>query len=449
MVVLTTAELYAQGKALRAKTPRSAPGTGFNVARDPVAILEAQNPARLQELVPVRWGRMVQTPFTFYRGAAALMAHDLSTTPVSGIRVQACGDAHLSNFGWFASPERSLVFDLNDFDETLPAPWEWDVERLAASFAVAARNAHFGQAVERSAAKAVCKGYRRRIREAAAESALDTYHAVLTAERLRQASAARKKGRKERDKKIERTLRKARRRTSEQAMGRLTAPDENGDLRIVNDPPLIVRFEEPPTDVVQVLHEYQDTVPADVCELLKRFGIVDAALKVVGVGSVGTRCFIVLCLDSGGHPLILQVKEATASVLEPYAGQGQYSHMGERVVAGQRIMQAISDPMLGWTEAGGRHYYVRHFRDMKGSFEVEGMSGSLLLDYARLCGTVLARAHAESCEPALIAGYLGKGKDFAAAMADFAVRYADQNDRDHQALTEAIASGRITADTEG
>lgn len=449
MTVSTTAELFAQGRALRELTPVSALGTGCNFVREPVTILEAQNLTRLQDLVPVRWGRMAQTPFTFYRGAAALMAHDLSTTPVSGIRVQACGDAHLSNFGWFASPERALVFDLNDFDETAPAPWEWDVERLVASFAVAARSVGLGEDGERAAARAVCKGYTARVARASNEGALVTYHSVMTAERLLEASASRRKGREERDAKIETTLRKARRRTSEQAVARLTAPDEHGQVQIVDDPPLLVRLAQTPQDVLDVTVHYQATVRADIQELLRRFRLVDVALKVVGVGSVGTRCYIILCVDSGGHPLFLQIKEATSSVLEPYAGPCGYPHMGQRVVAGQRIMQAISDPFIGWTVAGGRHYYVRQFRDMKGSFQVERMSLSLLLDYGRLCGAVLARAHAESCEPALISGYLGKGKTFGEAMADFAVRYADQNDKDQEVLVEAIAGGRVRADTQG
>lgn len=449
MGIRTTAELTEQGRALRQVTPRSALGSMLDVDRDPIAILDAQNAARVPELVPVRWGRMAQSAFAFYRGAAALMAHDLATSPVSGVQVQACGDAHLSNFGLFASPERTLVFDLNDFDETAPAPWEWDVERLVASVAVAARSGGHGVEEQAETARAAASAYRGAIGRAAATSALDAYRFVVTAERMLQQDAALKDRTGERTETLARTLQKATRRTSEQAMAKLSTTDDAGGLRIIEQPPLIVRPAQLPPDVLEIPKRYRSSVSADIDMLLRRFRVVDFARKVVGVGSVGTGAFILLLVDSGGNPLFLQLKEATASVLEAYAGPSAYSHMGQRVVAGQRIMQAVSDPFLGWTTANGRHFYVRQFRDMKGGFEVTGRSAALLADYARLCGQVLARAHAQSCEPALLAGYLGSGRSFDDAMATFAVAYAEQNEKDYQSLQDAIRAGRITADLQG
>ncbi len=442
----TTAELTEQGRQLRKTTPRSALGTDLDLDRDPISLLDAQNAARVQELVPVRWGRMAQSAFAFYRGTAALMAHDLATTPVSGLRVQACGDAHLSNFGLFASPERTLVFDLNDFDETTLAPWEWDVERLVASLAVAARSGGFGADGEWAVAHAAASAYRTWVAKAASASALTVYHKVVTEDLLRSHSAVGETHRGARDQEIERAARKARGRTSERSLDQLSTSQAGGQLRIVEQAPLIVRPAQLPGDVMEIPRRYRSSLSPDIDVLLRRFRPVDLARKVVGVGSVGTRAFILLCVDSGGNPLFLQAKEASRSVLEAYAGPCGYDHMGQRVVAGQKIMQAVSDPLLGWTDSDGRQYYVRHFRDMKGGFEIERLSASLLGDYARLCGAVLARAHVQSCEPAMLAGYLGKGKSFPNAMARYAVDYADQNDRDYQALLDAIADGRIVAD---
>lgn len=437
-------ELTEQGRALRHDRPRSSLGAGFRTDRDPVALLDAQNAARVRSLVPIRWGRMAQSAFTFYRGAAALMAHDLASTPVSGIRVQACGDAHLSNFGFYASPERELVFDLNDFDETLPAPWEWDVERLVASLAVAARSSGFGDATAESIARAGASGYRAAMGLLAGRSTMANFHAVVKAADLLN-RATRPAAAKE----LTRATRKAQQRTSETALAKLSTVTEDGELHLVEQPPVMVRPQTWPEDVVAVPYLYGDTIGPDIRALLSRFRPVDAAMRVVGVGSVGTRCLIELLVDASGSPLFLQIKEATASVLEPYAGASEIAHAGERVVAGQKIMQAVSDPFLGWTSSEGRSYYVRQFRDMKGSIEVERLSARLLGDYGRLCGQVLARAHAQSVEPALIAGYLGRGTVFDEAMGEFGLAYARQNDLDHAALVEAIASGRIEANTEG
>lgn len=444
----TTAELIDAGRALRARAARSAIGTGLDFDRDPVAILEAQNATRLAELVPLRWTRMAASPFTFYRGAAAVLAHDLASTPMSGVTVQAFGDAHLSNFGLYASPERALVFDLNDFDETHPGPWEWDVERLAASFAVASRQNGFGDRCAHDTAAAAARAYRETMLRAAGRSARDLFHDMVTIDDLltrSQETAADGKVRRQRARELERTATKARRRTADQAFAKLAATGVDGELRIVQQPPLMFRPDRAPADLLEVPEHYRSSASPDVESLLHRYHAVDLALRVVGVGSVGTRCFILLCLDSTGSPLLLQAKEATASVLEPWTAASRYTHMGQRVVAGQRIMQAASDPLLGWTESEGRHYYVRQFRDMKGSFEIERLSRSLLVDYATICGGVLARAHAQSCEPAVIAGYLGHGAAFDNAIGRFSLSYADQNERDHAALRDAIASGRLEA----
>lgn len=432
---------------MRERTPRGTLASGLDLDRDPVTILDAQNATRLPGLVGVRWGRMAESPFAFYRGAAAVMAHDLASTPVTGQQVQACGDAHLANFGFYASPERSLVFDLNDFDETTVAPWEWDVERLAASLAIASRESGFGAEHERAAATAAARAYRRTMRRASKLSALEVFHARVTAEDLLALPAETRRDTdvRRRVKEIERAAAKARGRTSEHALAKLSVADDAGTLRIVQQPPLMYRPQHAPSDLTEMPLRYRSTASPDIEALLQRFRPVDYAIRVVGVGSVGTRCYILLCVDVSGSALFLQVKEASATVLEPYAGRGRYRHDGQRVVAGQRIMQAASDSFLGWTESEGRHYYVRQFRDMKGGFEIERLSAQLLTEYAVLCGGVLARAHAQSCEPAVIAGYLGRGSAFEDAIAAFAVRYADQNERDHAALLEAIRSGRVHA----
>lgn len=440
--------LVQQGRALRKVAARSSLGTALDFERDAMAILSAQNASRLPELIPVRWERMSESAFAFFRGAAAVMAHDLAKTPVTGLTVLACGDAHLSNFGFYASPERTLVFDLNDFDETSVAPWEWDVERLVASFAIASRVNGSSLDAQRAAARAAASAYGSAIQLAAEGSALDIYHSGVTAEWILQeqrASQADQGVREQMMREVKRVAKKAEGRTSEQAMNELTITEGDGQVKIIDQGPLVLHPDAYPEDIFEVPGRYKKTAAADVAALMNKYRVADAALKVVGVGSVGTRCFILLLLDSAGSPLFLQAKEATASVLEPYAGPCGYDHMGERVVRGQQIMQSVSDPFLGWASAGGRQYYIRQFRDMKGSFQPRRLSEPMMIGYAELCGVVLARAHAQSCEPSVLAGYLGKGPAFETAMTDFAIAYADQNDRDYQSLMKQISSGRITA----
>jgi uncharacterized protein (DUF2252 family) len=438
-----------QGKTLRSKLKRSTLGTRLDFDRDPVKILEGQNSVRIRELVPVRMGRMAQSPFAFFRGAAAVMAHDLATTPITGITVQACGDCHLSNFGFFASPERELIFDLNDFDETLPGPWEWDVERLVASLAIAAQSNGLSDAKARDVAAAAAREYRKSTAWLAGTGALRRFHLMVTAEALRRrllTLAERDASRRRAIKQLKKSVEKARLRTSEHALAKLSITAPSRMPRIVDQPPLIVHRERVREDVPEILRKYRATVPPDVDELLQHFTIVDFALKVVGVGSVGTHCYIALAMDARGRSLFLQVKQATMSVIEPYTHPSSLQHQGRRVVAGQQIMQAASDPFLGWSTVGNRHYYVRQFRDMKGSMNIEELDAASLIEYAGLCGAILARAHAQTTEPAVIDGYLGKGSSFDEAMGSFALAYARQNEADHAGLLRAIKSGHISAE---
>jgi uncharacterized protein (DUF2252 family) len=438
-----------QGKSLRSKLKRSALGTRLDFDRDPVKILEGQNSVRIRELVPVRMGRMAQSPFAFFRGAAAVMAHDLATAPITGITVQACGDCHLSNFGFFASPERALIFDLNDFDETLPGPWEWDVERLVASLAIAAQANGLSNTKARDVAAAAAREYRKSTAWLAGVGALRRFHLMVTAEAVRGrllTLAEQDASRRRAIKQLKKSVEKARLRTSEHALAKLSITAPSGMPRIVDQPPLIVHRERVREDVPEILRKYRASVPPDVDELLEHFKIVDFALKVVGVGSVGTHCYIALAMDAKGRSLFLQVKQATASVIEPYTHPSSLQHQGRRVVAGQQIMQAASDPFLGWSTVGNRHYYVRQFRDMKGSMNIEKLDAASLIEYAGLCGAILARAHAQTTEPAVIAGYLGKGSSFDEAMGHFALAYARQNEADHAALLRAIKSGRVPAE---
>ena len=409
--------------------------------RDPVAVLLAQNQSRVPELVPVRMGRMADSQFSFFRGAAAVMASDLSRTPVSGIEVQACGDAHLSNFGAFASPERTLLFDVNDFDETLPAPWEWDVKRLCASAVVAARQNGFTEEQGRTVAHAGVRSYRERMSVLAELSALDVYYERENAEALIGMS-------KTLTAKQRKRLGKVRRNTSEKVLTKLTVASDDGMPRIVDQPPLLQHRPELEHKefIVHFLEQYRKSLRADVEHLLARFELVDVALKVVGVGSVGTRCFIALLLDRTGAPLFLQVKEAEQSVLEPYWRRVRTTQQGHRVVRGQQIMQAESDVFLGWAKGdGGRFFYVRQFRDMKGSVDVDALTAPTLVEYLQLCGLTLARAHAQSGMAAEIAGYMGNGAQFDNAIVEFSTCYADQNEQDHQALLAAIDDGRVEA----
>jgi uncharacterized protein (DUF2252 family) len=426
---------------------RSALGTGLDFDRDPVEILKGQNRVRIRELVPVRMGRMAQSPFAFYRGAAAIMAHDLATTPITGITVQACGDAHLSNFGLFASPERKLIFDLNDFDETLPGPWEWDVERLFASLAIAAQANGLSDAMAGDVVATAAAEYRESIARLVGTGAMSRFHMMLTADALmrRLLARARKPGRGGMVKRLRKAVEKARLRTSEQALAKLSVTGASGTPRIVEQPPLIIHRDRVPDDVRGILRNYRASAHHDVNALLEHFTLVDFALKVVGVGSVGTHCYIALVMCATAEPLFLQIKQATASVLEPYTRRSVFRHHGRRVVAGQQIMQAASDPFLGWAASGNHYFYVRQFRDMKGSIDVEKLNAAGLTEYARLCGAVLARAHAQTSEPAMIAGYLGAGSSFVAAMVNFALAYAKQNETDHAALLAAIKNGRVPA----
>jgi uncharacterized protein (DUF2252 family) len=456
---LTPSERRARGKAARAETPRAShakfePGSN---RPDPVALLESQAEARVPDLVPIRYGRMLVSPFTFYRGAALIMANDLAATPRSGLRVQLCGDAHLSNFGVFASPERRLIFDLNDFDETLPGPWEWDVKRLAASITVAGRERGFSTNQRKRIVRATVAAYREAMREFAGMPNLKLWYSRLDTEAFMAEygasvdSTVRKRAGKD--------LAKARTKDSMKAFEKLTSMVD-GEPRIVADPPLIVPVEdlaagidpEQLTDWIrEMLRGYRSSLQPDRRQLLEQFRFVQIAHKVVGVGSVGTRAWIVLMLGrDGGDPLFLQAKQAQASVLEEFAGSSDYENEGERVVVGQWLMQAASDILLGWQHVVGidgieRDFYVRQLKDWKGSAEVEVMVPEGMNIYGRICGWTLARAHARSGDRIAIASYLGKGDVFDCAIAEFSEAYADQNDRDHAALLDAVDSGRITA----
>jgi len=454
----------ASGRAARAKAPLEAHAE-FRPAksRDPVALLLRQAETRVPELVPIRYGRMLVSPFTFYRGAALPMAADLHTTPTSGLRTQLCGDAHLSNFGAYASPERRLVFDINDFDETLPGPFEWDVKRLAASFVVAGRDNGFTKKQCRKVTLAVVENYRTAMRAFAAQTILAVWYAHLdiedaVAEFKSTLTARRLKKDKADLKATEALLAKAHTRDSLQAIDKLTTVT-NGRRRIISDPPLIVPIDELSgfdidgllAALRDLLATYSRTLQSDRRHLLGHFTLADAAHKVVGVGSVGTRTWILL-LQAGLEvdALLLQAKQAEASALADYAGASEYHNQGERVVAGQHLMQASSDIFLGWLRARptgetDQDYYQRQLRDWKVSAEIEQMTPRSMDVYARLCGWTLARAHARSGDRIAISAYLGNSAEFDNAIADFAETYADQNERDHDALAAAVAAGRVQA----
>ena len=425
-----------RARALREKVPRSAHATWAPpVGRDPVAILKKQDADRIAELVPIRHQRMRESPLAFFRGAAAVMAEDLATTPTSGLLVQACGDAHLLNFGVYATPERTLVFDVNDFDETLPAPVEWDVKRLAASVAVAGRDRGFSRKQCETAARSSAASYRTTMGASAQMGHLDAWYdrvALADLLALMQTARERKLG--------DSVVRKAERATSLGALDKLTK-EVDGQLRIADQPPLI---DHAPDDervkALDALRRYQRSLSDDVRVLLGRYRPVDSARKVVGVGSVGTDDAVALLLGDSAHdPLFLQVKEARASVLEPIAGATRYRNRGQRVVAGQRLTQAASDIFLGWTAIEGRDYYVRQLRDEKASVPLEKLTPSELGDYARACGGALAHGHARSGDPVAIAAYLGSGSSFEQAIARFAIAYADQTERDFARFVKATA----------
>ncbi len=441
----TVAERMAAGKALRQHVPRAshAAWSPPSDRPDPVALLQAEDVTRIPELLPIRYGRVSASPFTFLRGSATVMAHDLAATPATGLTVQACGDAHLSNFGGYATPERNLVFGLNDFDETLPAPWEWDVKRLAASVVVASRDNGFRATDAASAARAAVRSYRERMALFAPMSYLDVWYTRISAADV---EAILPKAAK---KNVERIAKKAVHRDNLQALAKLTAVVD-GHVRIVDDPPLIIHQSDQLVGdhLPEMGKAYRSTLSIDRRVLLERYAFVDFAQKAVGVGSVGTRCYVVLM--QGNHnqdPLFLQIKEAGPSVLEPFAAKSTYSNHGERVVHGQQLIQAASDIFLGWGRLKGVDFYVRQLRDMKVSAEVSLMPPDRMSLYAELCGWALARAHARSGDPATIAGYLGTGDTFDEAIVAFATAYADQTERDYAALMAAIKSGKVVAET--
>ena len=463
---LTVEQREARGRTARSVAPRSGHGRWEPAPRrpDPVALLEEQAASRVPQMVPIRYGRMLVSPFTFYRGAALIMATDLAATPVSGITVQLCGDAHLSNFGLFGTPERRMLFDINDFDETLPGPWEWDVKRLAASFEVMGRDRGFTPADRRAVVMAGVQEYRDRMRQAAGMRSLDAWYEHLEAGML--LKMVRKEVRvkrvtKDEARMTEEMVAKARTRDSTRVFAK-RADEVDGELRIVADPPIIIpiedlvtpgsEWENPDPLIKKLLSSYRRTLGRQH-HPLEEYRYVHSAYKMVGVGSVGTRCYIVLMLGRDHNdPLFLQVKEAQASVLERFLPESTYRHHGERVVAGQRLMQGATDIFLGWQSIKGldgvtRDYYVRQFQDWKGSADVDSLLVPGAILYSRICGATLARAHARWGDRIAIASYLGKGDTFDRAIADFSAAYADQNERDYAAFKAAIDSGRLTAQT--
>jgi uncharacterized protein (DUF2252 family) len=459
---MSPAERRVRGKAARAEVPRESHAEWKPPAdrADPVALLESQGAARVPDLVPVRYGRMMETPFTYYRGAALPMASDLARTPATGMTVQACGDAHLSNFGVFGSPERKLLFDVNDFDETLPAPWEWDVKRLAASLEVAARENGFSDKDRRKIVVASAQRYREVMRQLSGEGNLNVWYTQVDMDDFRARFDGLLKQRQR--KAIDQGLAKARTRDSMQSLGKLTRI-EDGRPQIISDPPVVVPLRDLLGDLAgaidiekelkDLIAMYRRTLQPDRRVLLEQYEFADMARKVVGVGSVGTRCWIVLMFGRDeSDPLFLQVKEAEESVLARFAGRSKFSNEGERVVNGQRLMQAASDIFLGWQRVPSgidgisRDFYIRQLRDWKFSVDIAAMIPRGLRLYGELCGLTLARAHARSGDEIAIAAYLGGSAAFDNAIADFAAAYADQNEQDFQAFTAAISSGRLLAE---
>ncbi|HEY9263738.1 MAG TPA: DUF2252 domain-containing protein [Mycobacterium sp.] len=456
---LTLAERASAGRGARAKVPRSVHGEWQPAPdrADPVDLLEEQGSSRLQELLPLRYGRMLVDPFTFYRGSAYLMAADLARAPRTDLTVQLCGDAHLSNFGAFAAPDRRLVFDLNDFDETLPGPFEWDVKRMVASFAIAGRDREFDDAERRAVNLAAASSYRLAMQDLAQMRKLDVWYARLDVDELDALLSSQFTAKQV--KRFRKNMAKARSTNSLKAFSKLVEIVD-GRPRLINDPPMIARMQELMPDkefhevedtLHAILHIYRRTLQGDHRHLLEGFRFTDAARKVVGVGSVGTRSWIVLLVGNDDKdPLFLQAKEAQASVLEPFLGKSAYTSHGQRVVEGQRLMQSASDVMLGWVTASGadgveRDFFVRQLWDGKGSAIVEAMNPAAMIGYARMCGWTLARAHARSGDPVAIASYLGSGDRFDRAVSTFAEAYADQNERDYAALRRAVDDGRIVA----
>jgi len=447
-VAPSKAERRKQGKVLRDKCPRTsqAEWKPRSKSEDIIKLLEESDADRIPGLIPVKYQRMAVSPFTFFRGAAILQARDLANAAVSGITVQACGDCHLANFGGFASPERVLMFDINDFDETFPGPWEWDIKRLGASLVLAARDRGFSKGVADEAVGAAAATYRERMAEFAELSVLDTWYAQIHIDALKEHF------RKDADisARLSKVQRKARSRTSEAVVPKLTAVVD-GRQKIKDEPPVLFHYQQNVKDFAKSnrdnIARYRKSLQADRLELFDRYTFQDSAVKVVGVGSVGTRCYVLLFLDYGDGPLFLQVKEARRSVLESPRGKSRYANQGFRVVAGQRLMQAASDIFLGWLRtAQGHDYYVRQFRDMKVSAEVETFRPGTLVGYATMCGWALARAHAKAGDAAMIAGYLGSTARFDNALVKYSRAYADQAERDYETFRAAIRSGRLSTE---
>ena len=441
---LDRTSVMLKGKALRDTTPLQ-----DNCIIPPrpkrfssIAVLERSNEDRLEDLIPIRYSRMLASPFSFLRGSAALMADDLSRTPSSGIYVQACGDCHLLNFGAYATPERKLVFDINDFDETLPAPWEWDIKRLATSFVVAAEDSQLSMASAQRIAKTCVQSYRENMRAYSKQSPLEVWYGHLDLEKFAK-EAPNKTTRLRR----EQLIRKAEKQVAEYLFPKITT-EINGDKRLIDNPPLIYHLDDTWIEKIgrPAVESYRASLSHDRKVLLDRYQLKDIVVKVVGIGSVGTRCFVALFMTPDGDPLLLQIKEARNSVLEPYAGKSEYEKHGERVVVGQRLTQSSSDVFLGWMRGPkGRDFYVRQLRDMKVSFSVQDITPTRLRRYATYCGQALARSHAKSGNAALISGYLGKSDVFDEAVSLFAMEYAEQNKRDYEELARAAKTGKIRA----
>ncbi|MFM7312958.1 MAG: DUF2252 domain-containing protein [Cyanobium sp.] len=441
---LTREERLQAGKRLRRSQPREAHGSWRTPPerRDPIAVLEESNHDRLHALIPIRYGRMLRSPFTFLRGSAALMAHDLASTPTLGISVQACGDCHLLNFGLFATPERNLVFDINDFDETHPAPWEWDIKRLATSFVIAGQDRRLADEDCEAIARECVRSYRVHLRRYSQMSPVAIWYSQLDEERLI-AMAPDSQARQFR----KAMARKARQRVIDNVVPKFVST-VGGRHRLVEQPPILYRphIEELEATIREGLESYRDSLADERRVLFDRYRLDDVAVKVVGIGSVGTRCLVALFFSEENHPLILQFKEARPSVLEPYTHASHYSNQGQRVVVGQRLTQSSSDLFLGWLRGrSGHDFYVRQLRDMKMSLPIDGLSAVQLKRYAEICGWTLARSHAKSGDGTTISGYLGKGDAFDRALGRFALAYADQTERDHAALVEAVNQGRIEA----
>ena len=445
------AERRDKGKERRDAVPRDAHRRWKRPKdrRDPIDVLDESNVGRQQQLVPIRFGRMMQSPFAFYRGSAAIMASDLATTPQSGIRVQACGDAHLSNFGGFAMPERRVIFDINDFDESLPGPWEWDVKRLAASIVVAGRHIRLSESDSVRAVKAAVRSYRERMADYAQMAALDVWYDTIDVDRFLAEMET-----EETRERVEERLKKVREKDTPEFLFPKLVRHKGAIPTIADDPPLIFH---PTADIApgmatgykQGFASYRASLAEHVRSLFDRYQFCDLAMKVVGVGSVGTQCAIALFMAADDDPIFLQIKEANASVLEPYAGASLHSNHGQRVVAGQRLMQSASDLFLGWGKgANERHFYVRQLRDMKTSAIIEDFNAGDLRAYGRVCGWALSRAHARSGDAAEIAGYIGSSEVFDDAICDFSVAYADQTERDYSVFVKAVRQGRIKAATD-